>query len=294
MDALRARGARRQSRTSTTGRSYVGQGAVRFVLSFDVQPANPSFGQIVIVTKELEARDRVKARAREAICAKTFVGTDAFVKLLDLGPPVGRPVQYRVSGPDIQKVRELAQELAGVDRRAIRSSATSSSTGTSRRACVKVDVLQDKARQLGITSEDIATTLNGVVGGDTDHAGARRHLSDQRRRPRRARPSAARSRRCRTCSCRARAASRCRSRRSPHFRYELEQPTIWRRTRHSDHHGQGRHRRTTTQPATVVDAAQAAGRRRSSPSCRPAIRSRPAARSRRAARARGRSSPWCR
>ncbi|WP_163574690.1 efflux RND transporter permease subunit, partial [Klebsiella pneumoniae] len=42
---------------------------------------------------------------------KTFVGTDAFVKLLDIGPPVGRPVQYRLSGPDIQTVRTLAMNL---------------------------------------------------------------------------------------------------------------------------------------------------------------------------------------
>ena len=80
---------------------------------------------------------------------------------------------------------------------------------------VKVDVLQDKARQLGVTSQDIATALNGIVGGVDRHAGARRHLSDQRHRAARATPSAARSRRCRTCSCRPAAASRCRSRRSP-------------------------------------------------------------------------------
>ena len=145
--------------------SYVGQGAVRFVLSFDVQPANPYFGQIVIVTKGLEARDRVKARARRDCCAKTFVGTDAFVKLLDLGPPVGRPVQYRVSGPDIQTV---ARARAGARRR---SSASNPQLGNvvfdwnEPARVVKVDVLQDKARQLGVTSEDIATTLNGVVGG---------------------------------------------------------------------------------------------------------------------------------
>ena len=46
------------------------------------------------------------------VIRRDFVGTDAFVKRLELGPPVGRPVQYRISGPDIQTVREIAQKLA--------------------------------------------------------------------------------------------------------------------------------------------------------------------------------------
>ncbi|RUU17760.1 efflux RND transporter permease subunit, partial [Mesorhizobium sp. M6A.T.Ca.TU.002.02.2.1] len=75
--------------------SYIGQGAVRFVLTYDVQPGNPYFGQTVIVTKSIEARNRVKP-ALEKLLRDEFVGTDAFVKPLELGPPVGRPVQYRV------------------------------------------------------------------------------------------------------------------------------------------------------------------------------------------------------
>ena len=73
--------------------SYVGQGAVRFLLSFDVQPPSPAFGQTVIVSKDLEARDRLRADL-QAYLRETFVGTDALVKLLDIGPPVGRPIQY--------------------------------------------------------------------------------------------------------------------------------------------------------------------------------------------------------
>ena len=71
-----------------------------------MQPPNPIFGQIVIMTKSLEARDRVMpaaTRSRET----EFVGTDVFVHSLDIGPPVGRPIQYRVSGPDLQTVRDL-------------------------------------------------------------------------------------------------------------------------------------------------------------------------------------------
>src|SRR5208337_483095 len=45
---------------------------------------------------------------------KDFIGMDPYVNLLALGPPAGRAVQYRISGPDMQKVRTLAQELAGI------------------------------------------------------------------------------------------------------------------------------------------------------------------------------------
>ncbi len=145
--------------------SYVGQGAVRFLLSFDVQPPSPNFGQIVIVTKDIEARERVRAKLID-IVEKEFVGTDAYVHLLDIGPPVGRPVQYRVNGPDIQVVRTLAKDLA-------------SKVGTNNNIesiifdwnepgrVVNVDILQDRAAQLGITSEVIAGTLNGIVGGSS-------------------------------------------------------------------------------------------------------------------------------
>ncbi|MGP2490999.1 efflux RND transporter permease subunit [Mesorhizobium sp. PUT5] len=145
--------------------SYIGQGAVRFVLTLDVQAANPYFGQTVIVTKDVEARDRVKAQIGKVL-REQFVGTDTFVKTLELGPPVGRPLQYRVSGPDIQTLRTIAQRLAGVVAANPKVNAPTFDWNEPARV-LKVDVLQDKARQLGITSQDIASALNSVVGGVT-------------------------------------------------------------------------------------------------------------------------------
>ncbi|MFE0016286.1 efflux RND transporter permease subunit [Mesorhizobium sp. NPDC059054] len=145
--------------------SYVGQSAVRFVLAYDVQPSNPYYGQTVIVTKGVEERNRVHA-AIDKLLREEFVGTDTFVKTLELGPPVGRPVQYRVSGPDVQKVRSLAQDLAGQISTNPKLAAPNFDWNEPERV-LKVDVLQDKARQLGITSQDIASALNSVVGGVT-------------------------------------------------------------------------------------------------------------------------------
>ncbi|MGA0530818.1 efflux RND transporter permease subunit [Hansschlegelia sp. KR7-227] len=145
--------------------SYVGQGAVRFMLSYDVQPASPNFGQIVIVTTDLEARNRLRSKL-ETIVKRDFVGTDAFVHLLDIGPPVGRAVQYRISGPDLQGVREQAQKFAAVIGKNPNLGQVVYDWNEPGRV-VKVDVLQDKAAQLGVTSESIAATLNSVVGGST-------------------------------------------------------------------------------------------------------------------------------
>ena len=143
--------------------SYVGQSAVRFLLTLDVQPPNAYYGQTVILTKDLAARERVRARITDVL-KKDFVGMDAYVNLLALGPPAGRAVQYRISGPDMQKVRSLAQELADVVGSDPNLSSPIFDWNEPGRV-VRVNVLQDKARQLGISSADIAMVLNGTVGG---------------------------------------------------------------------------------------------------------------------------------
>ena len=145
--------------------SYVGQSAVRFVLTLDIQPPNAYYGQTIIVTKNLQARERVRAKINQLLNTD-FVGVDAYVSLLALGPPAGRAVQYRVSGPDVQKVRALSQQLAGIvgsDPGLVPPVFDWNEPGRA----LRVHVLQDKARELGISSADIATVLNGTVGGAT-------------------------------------------------------------------------------------------------------------------------------
>ena len=113
--------------------SYVGQSAVRFILSFDPQPANPFYGQMVVVTKSIEARERLRAKIK-TWARNEFADLDVYVDLLALGPPAGRPVQYRLSGPNVQEVRDLAHKLAALVSEHPRVTEISASTGTSRRA----------------------------------------------------------------------------------------------------------------------------------------------------------------
>src|SRR4029079_16775494 len=58
--------------------SYVGQSAVRFIVSFDPQPSNPNYGQMVIVTKSIEARERLRAKIK-ALARQEFAGLDMYV-----------------------------------------------------------------------------------------------------------------------------------------------------------------------------------------------------------------------
>jgi len=145
--------------------AYVGRGAIRFILTLNVQLANPFFGQFVIVAKDVDARERLQVKL-EKVLAEQFPDVVARVSPLELGPPVGWPLQYRVSGPDKDEVRRLSLELAhvlGTDQRT--RHVNFDWMEPARQLRVKVN--QDQARQLGISSQALAGTLNAAVTGTT-------------------------------------------------------------------------------------------------------------------------------
>ena len=94
---------------------------------------NDFFAQAVIVAKDVEARERLQAKL-EKLLAEDFPEAVGRTSPLELGPPVGWPVQYRVSGPDMDEVRDIALELAQVVADQLRTHGASTSTGSSRRA----------------------------------------------------------------------------------------------------------------------------------------------------------------
>jgi multidrug efflux pump subunit AcrB len=145
--------------------TYVGRGAIRFILTLDVQLPNPFFAQFVIVTKDLEARERVQAKL-EKVLAEEFPEVVARVSPLELGPPVGWPLQYRVTGPDKDEVRRIALELAQVMGSDTRTRYINYDWMEPARQ-LRVRVNQDQARQLGISSAALATVLNAKVTGST-------------------------------------------------------------------------------------------------------------------------------
>ncbi|GLK86491.1 efflux RND transporter permease subunit [Ancylobacter defluvii] len=142
---------------------YVGQGAIRFYLPLNAQLPNDFFGQAVVVAKDTPARIRLQARL-EKLLAEEFPGVVARVSPLELGPPVGWPVQYRVLGPDLAQVRDIALKLAQV----VASNPQATQVNfdwiePAREVRIKVD--QDEARRLGLSSETIASVLNTVISG---------------------------------------------------------------------------------------------------------------------------------
>lgn len=143
--------------------SYVGQGAPRFILSMDVPTAGPHMGQIVIQTPDLDARDRVKARLGD-LAQREFAGVDIYEKNLEIGPPVGKPVQYRVSAPDVNEARDAARGLAAVMARDGRLREIALDWSEPARV-VRLEVDQDQARQLGLTSQDISEMLASMLSG---------------------------------------------------------------------------------------------------------------------------------
>jgi multidrug efflux pump subunit AcrB len=145
--------------------SYVGRGAIRFYLPLDVQLANPFFGQAVVLAKDVEARDRLQPRL-EQILAEQFPSVVARVSPLELGPPVGWPVQYRVSGPDPSELRAIALRLADVMASEPASRRTNFDWMEPARE-VRIEVDQDEARRLGLGSEALAGVLNAAITGAT-------------------------------------------------------------------------------------------------------------------------------
>ncbi len=145
--------------------TYVGRGAIRFILTLNVQLANPFFAQFVIVTKDIDARERMQTKL-EKVLAEQFPDVVARVSPLELGPPVGWPLQYRVTGPDKDEVRRIALDLAQVLGSDTRTRHINYDWMEPARQ-LRVRVNQDQARQLGISSAALATVLNAKVAGST-------------------------------------------------------------------------------------------------------------------------------
>ncbi|AGT07438.1 efflux RND transporter permease subunit [Paracoccus aminophilus] len=145
--------------------SYVGRGAPRFVLALDIPTPGPQMGQILIQTHDLAARDALRVKL-DAFAKQELIGTDVYIKNLELGPPVGRPVQYRVSARQIDDARDAARGLASVISQDSRLSDIAMDWTEPARV-VRLTVNMDKARQLGITNEDISASLAALFSGKT-------------------------------------------------------------------------------------------------------------------------------
>jgi multidrug efflux pump subunit AcrB len=148
-------------RTYTT---YVGQGSPRFWLGLNPQLPDESFSQIVIQTKDLAARERVKTKLEKAIADGALSEARVRVDRFNFGPPVGFPVQYRVIGTEPQMVRETAVKVREI-MRANPNTRDAHLDWNEQSPSVRLVVDQDRARSLGLNVQDVAQTLQTLLSG---------------------------------------------------------------------------------------------------------------------------------
>jgi multidrug efflux pump subunit AcrB len=148
----------------STYTAYVGRGSPRFWLGLNPQLPNEAFAEIVIVSKDVEARERIKARVEKAVAAGDLSEARVRVDRFNFGPPVGFPVQFRVIGPDANTVRDIAYKVRDVMRQNP-SVVEPQLDWNEQSPYLKLVVDQDRARALGLTPQDVSQALAMLNSG---------------------------------------------------------------------------------------------------------------------------------
>ncbi|WP_018407062.1 efflux RND transporter permease subunit [Methylocystis rosea] len=146
--------------------SYVGQGPPRFWLGLNPQLPNEAYSEIVIVAKDIAARERLKKKLETAIANGALPQARARVDRFYYGPPVGFPVQFRVVGSDPATVRAIAYQVRDVMRgdEGVDDPHLNWNEQTPR---VRLVIDQDRARLLGLTPQDVSNRLRLAISGVT-------------------------------------------------------------------------------------------------------------------------------
>lgn len=145
--------------------AYTGAGAPRFYLALSPELPNPGYAQFILMTKDMEARERVRAKLMATV-DKEFPQAWVRVTRLEMGPAVGYPVQFRVVGPDTQKVREIARQVEHVMASSPKVRDVQLDWNDPVRT-MKVELDQDKARMLGLTPADVNIVTQTAMNGAT-------------------------------------------------------------------------------------------------------------------------------
>ncbi|WP_367068234.1 efflux RND transporter permease subunit [Oryzisolibacter sp. LB2S] len=147
--------------------TWVGSGTPRFYLPLDQIFPQSNVSQFIVVAKSLTEREALR-RQLPAMLIEEFPEVRGRVKLLPNGPPVPYPVQFRVMGTDPAELRQRADEVKAVMRTNVHMVGVNDNWNESVKA-VRLEVDQDKARALGVSSQSIAqaarTMFNGTVVG---------------------------------------------------------------------------------------------------------------------------------
>jgi multidrug efflux pump subunit AcrB len=145
--------------------AYTGAGSPRFYLSLLPELPNPGYAQFVVRTAGPQQREQVRGRLMELLAGnEAFPDLVGRVSRLEFGPPVGFPVQFRVMGPDAQQVREIAYRVREIVRQSPLVRDTQLDWNEQVRS-LHVQVDQDKARRLALSSADIQFNVQANISG---------------------------------------------------------------------------------------------------------------------------------
>jgi multidrug efflux pump len=143
--------------------AYVGTGSPRFYLPLDQQLPATSFAQFVLLADDIRSREEIRRWLIDTFATK-FTDVTARVTRLENGPPVGYPIQFRVSGEHFDVVRKLALQVAEQVRK--NPDVTNVNLDWQEPSkVVRLVVDQDRARAMGVSSAQLASFLRGSLSG---------------------------------------------------------------------------------------------------------------------------------
>ncbi len=145
--------------------SYVGTGSPRFYLPLDQIFPQTNVTQIVVLPKDLQAREALRLKIVE-VFKNDFPEVRGRVKLLPNGPPVPYPVQFRVTGDEVAKVRAIADQVKQIMRANPNAIGVNDNWNESVKV-LRLDLDQDKLRALGISSQAVMRAANTILTGST-------------------------------------------------------------------------------------------------------------------------------
>ncbi len=143
--------------------AYVGGGSPRFYLPLAQELRHSNLTQLVVMTRDAEAREKVRTRLLHAF-EKGFQELRGRVQRLENGPPVGYPLQFRVTGPHRDQLRAIAGKVADI-MRADPNADNVHLDWNELSKVVKLEIDQDKARVLGISSQRLSSVLDSILNG---------------------------------------------------------------------------------------------------------------------------------
>jgi multidrug efflux pump len=145
--------------------TFIGVGAPRFVLTLDVQQENTNFAQLLVMTKGGKDREIV-SKHLDQILATKYPDVRYRVKLMELGPPVGYPIQFRISGTDSKELLGISEQVESILRQNPYTKNVNNNWGDDLKS-IRLEVNQNKAQEIGLSSSELEQQLNTLLSGST-------------------------------------------------------------------------------------------------------------------------------